>query len=221
MKSKKGINSQKVKLICFDIDGTLVDGVSWLILTEGLGCSAQRHMDIFHAAKAGKISFIEGERQLTKMYQDGGNATKRKITTIFSEVKLRPEVKELFSYLKRKNYLIYLISGAIDLYVKEVTKNTKADGFYANSSLEFSPSGVLQKINYRDNQGGVKLEQLRELITKLNIKMKEVFFVGDSENDIEVFKATKHGIAVHCFDDNLKKEAWKVIDNLKQIKNIL
>ncbi len=210
-----------IKLVCFDIDGTLVDGVSWLILTEGLGCSAQRHMDIFHAAKVGKISFIEGERQLTKMYQDGGNATKRKIVKIFLEVKLRQEARGLIAYLKKKNCHIHLISGAIDLYVEQIAKKIGADGYYSNSSLEFNRAGVLQKINYRDKQGGVKLEQLNDLINRLKININEVVFVGDSENDIEVFKATKHGIAVHCFDENLKKVAWKAVDSLNEIKNIL
>ena len=83
----------KVKLVCFDVDGTLVDGV-WLLLTKGLGCSPQEHLDIFHQAKNGEITFIEGERLLTKMYQDSGNATKPFIRSIFKKVKLRKEAKE-------------------------------------------------------------------------------------------------------------------------------
>lgn len=211
----------KTKLVCFDVDGTLVDGVSWLLLTEGLGCSPQEHLDIFHQAKSGKISFIEGERMLTKMYHDGGNATKSSIKNIFKKVKLRSGAKPLIAYLKRRGYLIYLISGAIDIYVAEIADKLKADGFYANSSLEFDKSGVLQKIHYRDNQGEVKVEQLRAIIKRLGVPIKEVVFVGDSENDIEVFKETGKGIAVHSFNDDLKKVAWKTIDSLSKIKEIL
>lgn len=46
-------------------------------------------------------------------------------------------------------------------------------------------------------------------------------FVGDSENDIAVFKATGRGIAVHPFKEQLESLAWKKIDSLEQIKKIL
>jgi HAD superfamily phosphoserine phosphatase-like hydrolase len=110
------------KLICFDVDGTLVDGISWLLLTEGLGCSPKKHIDIFNSAKKGEISFIEGERMLTKMYKQSGNATHKFIRNLFSEIKPKPEAGKIISYLKEKNYKIYLISGAIDVCVARIVK---------------------------------------------------------------------------------------------------
>ena len=211
----------KFKLACFDVDGTLVNGISWLLLTEGLDCSTQSHIDIFYRAKRGEISFLEGERMLTKIYQESGNATKEFIKKVFSRSEPKPEDKELISYLKKKGYKVYLISGAIDICVEKIAKKLKVDGFYANSSLGFDKEGVLSKIYYRDNQGEIKVEQLRELIEKLRIKMGEVVFVGDSENDIEIFKKTGHGVAVNSSSEGLKSVAWKNISSLEQIKDIL
>ncbi len=190
-------------------------------MTKGLNCSIQNHIDIFYRAKKGEISFLEGERMLTKIYQESGNATKEFIRKVFSKTEPRHEAKELISYCKKKGYKIYLISGAIDIYVEEIAKKLKVDGFYANSSLEFDKEGVLSKIHYRDNQGEIKVEQLRELIEKLRIKMDEVVFVGDSENDIEIFKETGHGVAVNSSSEELKSVAWKNISSLEQIKDIL
>ncbi len=211
----------KLKLICFDVDETLVDGISWFLLTKGLGCSLQKHIDIFNRATRGEISFIEGERMLTKMYKESGNATRKFIRNLFSEIKPKPEAGKIISYLKKKNYKIYLISGAIDIYVEEMAKKLEVDGFYANSSLEFTENGFLEKIYYRDNQGEVKVEQLNNLIRKLGISMNDVVFVGDSDNDVEVFKKTGHGVAVEPSSQKLKSVAWKVIDSLEQIKEIL
>ena len=211
----------RFKLICFDVDGTLVDGISWLLLTKGLGCSPQKHIDIFNRAKKGEISFIEGERMLTRMYQESNNATRDFIRNLFSEIKPKPEAKEIISYLKKKGYKIYLVSGAIDIYVEEIAKKLEVDGFYANSSLEFNKNDVLEKIYYRDNQGEVKVEQLNELIKNLGININEVIFVGDSDNDIEVFEMTGHGVAVESPSEKLKIIAWKTVDSLEQIKEIL
>ena len=212
---------KEIKLICFDVDGTLVDNTSWLILAEGMGCSPQAAFNIFNRARKGELSFIEAERLLTKLYQDSGNANKYFIKNLFDNIVVKDEAEDLISYLKEKGFKIYLISGAIDIYVESVAKKLNVDGFYANSFLEFDNQGIVQKINYRNNQGEVKIEQLQDLIRKLGIDMNQVVFVGDSENDIEVFKATKHGIAVHSSNEKLKEVSWKVVNSLRQVKNIL
>ncbi len=212
---------ENIKLVCFDVDGTLVSGTSWLILSEGLGWSSKEALDIFNQARKGEISFIEAERIFTATYQKSGKANKSFIKEIFENVEIKEGAKDLVSYLKEKGYIIYLISGAIDIYVESVTRKLGVDGFYANSTLEFDNKGVLQKINYRNNQGEVKVEQLKTLVRKLGINIDQVVFVGDSENDIEVFKTTKHGIAVHSSNEKLKKVSWRTVDSLSEIKNIL
>ena len=67
----------------------------------------------------------------------------------------------------------------------------------------------------------MKVEQLKTLVRKLGINTDQVVFVGDSENDIEVFKATQHGIAVHSSSEELKRVSWRVVDSLLEIKDIL
>jgi phosphoserine phosphatase len=211
----------KIKLICFDVDGTLVKENSWQFLTAGLGFPSKRVVGLYRRAKSGELTFIEAERKYTKMLQRSGRATRPFIEKLFSQVKPRPGAKELISYLKKKGYPVYLISGAIDIFVEEIAKKIKADGFYANSSLRFDEKGSLEKIHYREMQGELKVEQLKELIKKLRIRMNEVAFVGDSENDIEVFRATGHGIAIHSTNEELKKIAWKTAASLEKIKEIL
>lgn len=211
----------KFELVCFDVDGTLVDGISWHLLTEGLGCSRQEDIDIFNRACRGEVSFIKAEKLIRKMYQESGNANKSFIKKIFDGIKIRREARNLISCLRKKGYKVYLISGAIDIYIEIIAKKLKVDGYLANSSLVFDNKGKLQKINYRHNQEEIKVKQLRKLVKKLGISMNQVAFVGDNDNDIEVFKETKHGIAVFSSSEELKKVAWKKIDSLEQIKDIL
>jgi len=67
---------ENIKLVCFDVDGTLVNGTSWLILSEGLGWSSKEALDIFNRAKKGEISFIEAERIFTTTYQKSCKANR-------------------------------------------------------------------------------------------------------------------------------------------------
>ena len=62
--------------------------------------------------------------------------------------------------------------------------------------MGFDSNGVLEKINYRENQDEIKVEQLQELIKKLGIDMSQFAFVGNDKNDIEAFKVAKQGIAI-------------------------
>jgi len=233
------------KVVCFDVDGTLVEGNSWLYLTRGLGGSEKKHLEIFHQFKKGKISLEKAERFLLGMWRKSNRrskrimrrilsiflktkfslkrneATKERVREIFSEVKLKPEVKEVISYLKEKGYKIYLVSGAIDIYVEEIAKKLKVDGFYASSSLGFDEKGILNRIYYQVNQGEVKVRQLEEIAKSLNILLEEIVFVGDSDNDIKAFEATEHGIAVNSQCSELKKSAWKEVKDIRELKNIL
>lgn len=212
----------KQKLVCFDIDGTLVNGVSWYILTKSIGCSVKVHEEIYHKALNHEITISEAEKQLVQLYQKGKKANFQTIYQVYNSILLREDSYELIDYLKKKRYLIYLISGAVDLYVKIVARKIHADGYFSNSSLEFDEKGDLKKIRYRVNQGSIKLEQLEDLVARLKIDIKkDVFFIGDSENDIEVFRTTGHGIAVHCQEENLLKVAWKKVKSLGDIKKIL
>jgi phosphoserine phosphatase len=45
--------------------------------------------------------------------------------------------------------------------------------------------------------------------------------VGDSFNDVDAFKLTKHGVMYQSKDKTLKKVAWKRIKNLSELINLL
>jgi len=237
-----------IKLVCFDVDGTLVEGNSWLYLTRGLGGSEKKHIKIFHQFRQGKISLGKAEKLLLKMYRKSGGIfrkilrvvfsvflkflsrfyylrwqkpTKDLIKEIFSNIRLKDGSQELISYLKGKGYKIFLVSGAIDMYVEEVAKKLKIDGFYAAASLGFDKKGILNRIYYQANQGEIKVRQLEEIARRLDVSLEEIVFVGESDNDIRAFEVTKHGIAVSSQCGKLKEVAWKEVKDIREIKNIL
>jgi len=215
---------RKIKLVCFDVDGTLIDFSmnSYSVLADNLGWSSIEALRILNQAKGGEISFRKAEEIFVKEYSEGGNANRFFIKEIFNKkVKIPKETKDLIFYLKEKGYLVYFISGSIDISVEIIAQKLKADGFYANASMEFDDGGYLKKINYRENQGEIKVEQLKELIKKLGIDMSQVVFVGDAKNDIEAFKITKQGIAINSSNEELKRIAWKRVNSLEEIKTIL
>ncbi|MFZ3074184.1 MAG: HAD-IB family phosphatase [Minisyncoccales bacterium] len=210
------------KLICFDVDGTLTETKSsWAFLTANLGCSVEKVVEIYEKTESGSMPFKEGVDRLEKMYFESGKAFKQNIQDIFNKIPLRGDAKETVDHLKRSGYGVYLISSAIDLYLDIVAQKVGANGFFGHASFDFDNGGALAKINYGREQGPAKARQIKELSRKLDVPDRQVIFVGDGRNDIEAFRLTGHGIAIHPYDRELEEIAWKKIKSLSEIKNIL
>jgi HAD superfamily phosphoserine phosphatase-like hydrolase len=210
------------KLICFDVDGTLTETKSlWLALMQGLGCPVDKVVGFFNAAMAGKISFSEGEKGVADLFRASGKATKEFIESVFDKEILKSEATDIIEYLRGNGYDIWLISGAIDVYVRLVAKKIGAAGFFAHSSFEFDEMGILSKINYSGDQNPWKAKMVRKLAQNYGILLEDIIFVGDGQNDIDAFKLTGRGIAVYPYDEKLGAVAWKTIKSLSEIKDIL
>ncbi len=210
------------KLICFDVDGTLVNNKSsWLTITVGLGCPVPEVLAVYGAVMSGKIPFSEGEAKARDIFLASGKATRDFITEIFRKETFRPGVFELVDHLKSKGYGIWLVSGAIDIYVSEIAKKIGANGFYAHSSIKFDNEGALAAINYSSNQSPWKAGVVAKLAQENGTTPDQIIFVGDDENDLEAFKLTGRGIAVEPFSEILRPAAWKTVKELSEIKKIL
>jgi HAD superfamily phosphoserine phosphatase-like hydrolase len=167
------------------------------------------------------MAIPEGEKIVAGIFRASGKATKEFIFNLFDNAPLNHGAKEAVAYLKHQGYVVYLISAAIDMYVGLIAKKIGADGFYSNASLEFDKDNMISRIHYGANQTMAKAEQVRELSEIFGIPANEIIFVGDSTNDIEAFKLTRHGIAVYPYDEELAKVAWKTVMSLPEIKDIL
>jgi len=210
------------KLICFDVDGTLIDNKSsWLTIIEGLGCPAEKVLSAYEAAMAGKISFLRGETIVADIFRASGKADKETFEHIFDNEPLKPGVRDLVASLKAKGYSVWLVSGAIDTRVGAVAKKIGAAGFYAHTSLEFDGQGILSKINYGGDQNPWKAEMVRKLAREHGVLTTDIVFVGDGPNDIDAFKLTGRGIAVYPYDEKLGEVAWKTVKDLSEIGNIV
>lgn len=209
------------KIICFDLDGTLIDGNSWLAITEGLNCPVVKHVQLYEDTVSGKIAFEDAERELVGLWRNSGKATKENLKEIYNKTKIRDGVRELFDFLREKGFLIYLVSGSNKFFVEGISKKLKPDGFYSNAEILFDEKGVISKINQRiHEQGEIKVEQVSEIAKNNKVDIKDIYFVGDGENDIDIFIATGKGLSVHTSEEYLKEVAYKNLESLQDIREI-
>lgn len=211
----------KPKIICFDIDGTLIEGNSWLHITEGLGCPVEMHAQLYEDTISNKITFEVGERKLIDVWRSSRRANRDTFAHIYDNIKFRDCVVELFDFLCEQGFLIYLVSGSNKFFAETVAKKLKADGFYSNTEISFDDNGCVCKIDQKiHEQGQTKVAQVTEIAKDNNVNIKDIYFVGDGDNDIEVFIATGKGLSVHTDNEKLKKVAFKNLKNLDDLRTL-
>jgi HAD superfamily phosphoserine phosphatase-like hydrolase len=211
------------KIICFDVNGTLIEEKSWEVLTCGRKDIEKKIEENFDAFYRKEIAIDEAWSILVGILKDAGISSRDYMYKCWEgKVNFKEGAEEIISYLKEKGYKIYLISCSIDAYLNHIAREMGLDGVYAGSHLMFDDSSELVLIESECMEGSnFKKKSLERLVEEEEASVQDIVFVGDGDNDIEAFKMTGHGIAMGSKSRELLKNSWKQIDNLLQIKEIL
>ncbi len=164
------------------------------------------------------IDYQKWQKELLKIYKRRGKANFKTISRALNNFTYQAGIKEVIKYLKNKNYQIVLISGSIDILIDKIVKDLGIQLFAAYNSFVFNKQGYLKDILTCQKEGLKKLEILEKFCQKLNIKIDQCACVGDGDNDIEIFMKTRHGVTFR--GSKIEKEAWKIINGLKELKFI-
>jgi HAD superfamily phosphoserine phosphatase-like hydrolase len=205
----------RFKAVIFDIDGTLTNEESWTALAK----EASGSFDDLHNRKK---EYGKAKQRLLADWQEHGKTDRSHVIGLFDGWPLKAGAASIFEQLRMRETPVCLISGSIDLYVKSVAKQLGVKDYYFNAALHYK-GNKLTEIEYDPDQVGLKLEQLNAYCQKRGFKLKDCAAVGDSSNDIELFRATGRGILVEGggATDELRKAAWKTVDSLAEIPALL
>jgi phosphoserine phosphatase len=209
----------EIKLVCLDLDETLIHEKSWLMLGLALGMTKERDDELYAEYKAGKITYEEWNNFVVAEYSKHKDATREGITEILSQYTLKDGAREMIRYLRERDYELVLISGSMDIIVNNVAHELGISYARANNILVFNEDGRLESIHTPGDDTKAKADHLEAFCELLDIKMSECACIADGANDIEMFKRTQHGITFT--GSPIEKDAWKVIDSFADIPSVL
>jgi len=210
--------NKEIKLICFDLNKTLIKENSWLRLNLAMGVTAKEDEVILNLSREGIFSYREGQDILGRIYKKRGDISKKNIERVLFDYNYFPGVKIVIKYLKDRGYKLALVSGAMDLLVDKVAVELGIDFYKAANRMVFDKNNNLVKIRAKQEEAVAKLSFLNIFCRQEKIKMSECACVGDSENDSQIFKASGHGVA---FKGSVaEKYAWKTISNWRDLMSI-
>lgn len=211
--------NNNIKLVCFDLNKTLIKENTWLDLNLAMGMTREEDDELMKMYDEGKITYEESQIMLENIYKSRGNGNKVKMLEAISKYNYINGAVDLINYLKNKGYQIALVSGSIDLLVEKIADELGIEMYAAHNKLKFDKEDNLSKIVCEGDDRDFKLLQLEIFCKQQNISVDQSVCIGDGDNDLKMFLKTKHGITF--VGSKIEKEAWRVVNNLAEIKNIL
>ena len=210
---------EDIKLICFDLDKTLINQNSWYRLNLAMGVTQEEDQKLVDEYFAGKFSYDEWVKKILVMYKERGKADLKNITEILSKYNFLEGAREIVEHVKSKGYHVALISGSINVLVDIVAKDLGIELSEGVNTFIFDENDNLKDIVTYENDEIAKLNILESYCRKLGIDITECVCVGDGDNDIEMFKKTGKGITFK--GSKIEKDAWMVVDELADLLKII
>ena len=155
-----------IKLVCFDLNKTLIKENTWQQLNLAMGVSEKEDKYLLGLYENEKINYEEWQNRLSQIYRKNGKGMRENILKVINNYKYSDGAKDLVKYLINKSYKIALISGSIDLLVKKVADELEINYYAAHNQIEFDENNMFNNIVCRGEDSDFKLSALQKLLLK-------------------------------------------------------
>jgi len=216
----------KYKLVCFDVDGTLIDfpqdhpKFSWQVFHDYFQTDEHRREDARNKFLNGKISYLGWAEHDIGMWKEV-NARKEDFFKAMEPLKLMNGAMETLQELKRNNLKLAIISGSINVVLEKFIPNyNEIFNAVFLSRIYFDEEGNIAKVEATEFDMDKKAEALKQIAKREKIRLEECVFVGDYLNDMKIIREAGLGIAFNCQHDELKKISDVVIEK-KDLREVL
>ena len=212
----------KYKLVCFDVDGTLIDNVkfSWQIFHDYFQTDKHRREDAKNKFLSGQITYKEWAEHDINLWKEM-NAKKQDFFKAIGNLHLMKGALETLNELKKYKIKLAIISGSFNIILEKLIPNYEEffDDLFL-SRIYFDENGNISKVEATEFDMDAKALALKKIAEREKISLKECVFVGDYLNDLKIMQEAGLGIAFNCKHDELKKVADVVIEK-KDLREIL
>lgn len=181
------------RLICFDMDSTLIETevIDELAMRAGVGDQVKT---ITERAMRGEIDFIESFKERVSLLKGLDESVMREIA---ENLPITEGVERLMYVLKRYGYKIAILSGGFTYFGNYLKDKFGIDYVYANE-LEIIDGKLTGRYLGDIVDGKRKAELLRLIAQVEKVDIAQTIAVGDGANDLPMLSIAGLGIAFHA-----------------------
>ena len=178
------------RLVCFDMDSTLIEAevIDELAKEAGVG---EQVVAITEAAMRGELDF---KQSFTERMRLLAGLDEGALQTVAENLSLTEGAEKLIGTLKKLGYKTAILSGGFDYFGHYLQRRLGIDYVFANH-LEIKAGKLTGNVVPPIVDGERKAELLRQLAQREKISVEQVIAVGDGANDLPMLSIAGLGIA--------------------------
>ena len=210
------MSHHKIKLIAFDMDGTLTtERSSWEYLHRRMDIWTEKAYIFQDLFWAGKIDYAEFCRLDASLWQGTDCLSAGEILT---EIQLRPNAGQVLNDLHNAGVKIALLSSGLKLLADQLAQILPFHHYHANELVCqdgcFTGDVIIHVST--DVPGLRKEDYLQRLMDEYKIRPEETAAVGDTIGDLEMLRLTPNAMLIGAKPE----DEQKILSELPDIKKL-
>ena len=199
------------KFVIFDLDGTIIkENSAWEMLHKHFKVDpsiVEKNKELYEKKIIDVDRWIEMDIKLWK------NPHKKTIEDVLKKYTLIEGIKEFVEYLKKRGFILGIVSSGIDILAEKVADELGIDICYSNS-LIFDEKGFL--IGGKGNVDLLRKKEIaKNLSEKFKIPLKNFIIIGDTRYDMI------DGIGIKiALNPKEKLDADYTVNSIEELKEI-